>query len=125
MKYELIVQIGVNKNYYTVESYIDDDGELHRTISQNIAKIGKVKVVEGLTEIIKLNAILKGFGSNKLTAKKVYETQYFTARTVAKNGVVNLHINFLSEHSKDEYFDKLEASMLSEQLSKIISQLKF
>jgi len=126
---KLNVELGVYSNYYIFREDISKNSDKSitssRTLYMNIENVGHVVVIKNLSEIIKFNATLKGFASNKLVSKKVYETPYFTAVTVSRNNEVNLHIHFKNKNAPDEYFDKLEASILSDQLSKTISQVKY
>ena len=76
-----------------------------------------------LLEVIAFVNCLNGYASNKFDIDKSYEFESFTCKLVSQNKKIYLSIKFFSEN-EIFYFDKLEATVIAAQISKIIAKLE-
>jgi len=80
------------------------------------------RVISNLFDFIDLIELLKSFNGNKLDTDKEYNiNDYFTAKTVSKNGKISLKIHF-KNYSYSLFLDKFECSSLAAKFGKILQR---
>lgn len=76
-----------------------------------------------LLEVIAFVNCLTGYASNKFDIDKSYEFESFECKLVSQHKKINIAIKFFSEN-EIFHFDKLEATVIAAQISKIIAKLE-
>ena len=76
-----------------------------------------------LLEVIAFVNCLIAFNSNKFDIDKSYEFESFTCKLVSQHKKINIAVKFFTEN-EIFHFDKVEATVLAAQISKIISKLE-
>ena len=76
-----------------------------------------------LLEMIAFVNCLTGYASNKFDIDKSYEFESFECKLVSQNKKINIAVKFFSEN-EIFFFDKLEATVIAAQISKIIAKLE-
>ena len=76
-----------------------------------------------LLEVIAFVNCLNGYASNKFDIDKSYEFESFSCKLTSKNKKIYLSIKFFSEN-EIFFYDKLEATVIAAQISKIIAKLE-
>ena len=76
-----------------------------------------------LLEVIAFVNCLNGYASNKFDIDKSYEFESFSCKLVSQNKKINIAVKFFSEN-EIFHFDKLEATVIAAQISKIIAKLE-
>ena len=75
-----------------------------------------------LLEVIAFVNCLNGYASNKFDIDKSYEFESFECKLVSQHKKINIAIKFFTEN-EIFYYDKVEATVLTAQINKIISKL--
>ena len=76
-----------------------------------------------LLELIAFVNCLTGYSSNKFDIDKSYEFESFECKLVSQNKKINIAVKFFSEN-QIFFYDKLEATVIAAQISKIIAKLE-
>ena len=76
-----------------------------------------------LLEIIAFVNCLNGYASNKFDIDKSYEFESFSCKLQSQNKKINIAVKFFTEN-EIFHFDKLEATVIAAQISKIIAKLE-
>ena len=76
-----------------------------------------------LLEVIAFVNCLNGYASNKFDIDKSYEFESFSCKLQSQNKKINIAVKFFTEN-EIFHFDKLEATVIAAQISKIIAKLE-
>ena len=76
-----------------------------------------------LLEVIAFVNCLNGYASNKFDIDKSYEFESFVCKLQSQNKKINIAVKFFTEN-EIFHFDKLEATVIAAQISKIIAKLE-
>lgn len=76
-----------------------------------------------LLEVIAFVNCLTGYASNKFDIDKSYEFESFICKLQSQQKKINIAVKFFTEN-EIFHFDKLEATVIAAQISKIISKLE-
>ena len=76
-----------------------------------------------LLEVIAFVNCLNGYASNKFDIDKSYEFESFVCKLQSQNKKINIAVKFFTAN-EIFHFDKLEATVIAAQISKIIAKLE-
>ena len=76
-----------------------------------------------LLDVIAFVNCLNGYASNKFDIDKSYEFESFSCKLQSQNKKINIAVKFFTEN-EIFHFDKLEATVIAAQISKIIAKLE-